>query len=370
MAVRWVLAFAALVGLGVLLAAADYAGLVRLPWRPAPESGTQSSLLRATWTIDLETGQRGTPQADLHWVMAAPDQPYLRSLQGALIAEGRGARWEEMNASTLAQLSYSSNQYSAWGPEAPVSPGAVFGVRTAEGNLAKIRIAGIRENYDLRLEWVLYPSPAAGRVASADPSPDPSLAWFKLRDEALAAYKAQRHQEALDACGNAVAAAEKAGPASHALALATCGGLMNLHRRATRQMEAWLKQAVAIAMKLEQKAIVAALGPEEAFLKERCLRMLAVFYRYQNRPREAAENFALAVDTVRAMPAPETGAHRLALRSDLFDLGLVLAQLGYRETARRALGEARVYYLKTEPKHPTLKAIEAEERRLESKNGV
>ena len=148
-------------------------------------------------------------------------------------------------------------------------------------------------------------------------------------------------------------------------ALVSCGSLQGLHRRAATQMDDWLRQAVVVCSKLEQKQIVAALGPREFLLKERALRMLGVFYRDSNRPREAAQQFALAVDMVRALPPPETGDHRMALRSDLTDLGLVLAQLGMRGTARQALGEAREYYLKTEPNHPTLKTIDSWLQRLQ-----
>ncbi len=169
----------------------------------------------------------------------------------------------------------------------------------------------------------------------------------------------------LAACAVLVTLVVLAGAAHHALALVTCGGLMGLHRRASQQMEGWLKEGVAIAMQLDQQAIVAALGPRESMLKERSLRMLGVFYRGQNRPREAAVNFALAVEAVRALPPPETSAHWMALRSDLYDLGLVLARLGLRGTARQALSESRDYYLKTEPKHSTLKAIDEQLKRLE-----
>jgi hypothetical protein len=94
-------------------------------------------------------------------------------------------------------------------------------------------------------------------------------------------------------------------------------------------------------------------------------RKLGVSYRDQNRPREAAQYFALAVDAVRAVPPPETGAQRLALRADLFDLGVALEQLGLRGTALQAFGEAREYYLKTEPSHPALKEIEEKISRLQ-----
>jgi hypothetical protein len=377
MAVRWYAAITALAALAFLWYAADHAGLVRLPWRPAPEAGLQSALVRATQTIDLESGKEGAARADLHWGMQARDQPYLGAHEpqrspekGALIAQAGTARWEDLNDAALGKLSYASNRFSAWGPEAPVRKGAVFAVRTAEGNFAKIRVVDIRRNHDLELEWVLFarakPAPPAQAVKeTAKAAVNPPLAWLALRDEALAAHGAQRYQDALDACGKAVAAAREAGAAHHALALVTCGGLTGLHRRAASQIEDWLRQGVAIALKLEQGAIVAALGPHEAMLKERGLRTLGVFYRDQNRPREAAENFALAVDTVRAMPPPETGEHRLALRSDLYDLGVVLAQIGLRGTARQALGEAREYYLKTAPGHSMLKEIDGQLQRLE-----
>jgi tetratricopeptide (TPR) repeat protein len=357
MALRAYVAIAVLVTLAALVFAADRVGLVRAPWTPAAEIGAQSAHVRPSWTVDLESGIAGAPNADLHWGMQARNLPYLASYRTALIAPVGKARWEEMDEAYLARLSYAPNQYSAWGPEAPVRKGAVFGVRTAEGNFAKIRVVDIGRKYDLTLEWTLYGSATAAANAS--------LTWRAAGDEALAAYRAQRYQEALDACGRAVEAAEQAGKENHALALVTCGGLMGLHRRAARQMEDWLRQGVAIALKLEQGAIVAALGPREALLKERGLRMLGVFYRDQNRPREAAENFALAVDTVRALPPPETGEHRLALRSDLHDLGMALAQMGLRGTARQALGEARELYLKTEPNHPALQAIDAQLQRLQ-----
>ena len=373
MGLRLYVWFAVLVTLGMLLYAADRGDYLRAPWRPAPEAGLQSATLRATGTVDLETGNQGTPRADLHWGMAARDQPYLGAFQrgsgkAALIAAAGAARWEDLDEAALAKLSYSANQYSAWGPDAPVRKGAVFGVRTAQGNFAKVRIAQISNNYRLRLEWLLYATQKTNSepTATAALAPSPSLTWQALRDEALAAYKGQRLQEALDACGKAVESAEPAGTAHHALALVTCGSLIGLHRRASKQMEAWLRQGVAISTKLEQREIVAALGPREAMLKERALRMLGVFYRDQNRPREAAENFARAVDTVRAMPPPETADHRMALRGDLYELGTLLAKLGLRGTARQALGESRELYLKTEPNHPTLKAIDSQLQRLEA----
>jgi hypothetical protein len=333
------------------------------------EEGAKSARVRAAWTLDLETGDQGTPQADLHWGMEGPHLPYLAVRGGALIAQADGARWAALDEAALGRLEYAPGRYSAWGPEAPARTGAVFGVRTREGSLAKVRVKDISDKYVLRLEWVMYsvsPEKKAAGKDIAKPLPArPAPAWHARRDEALAAYRAQRNADAFEACREAVAAARPAGEAQLAAALVTCGGLIGLHREHPDQMEDWLRQAKAIAMKLDPQALLAALGPGEALLRQRALRTLGVFYRDRNRTLEAAENFALAVDAVRALPGPETPEQRLALRSDLYELGVALARLGYRGTARRALGEARDYYLRSEPDHPTLKAIDAELRRLE-----
>ena len=331
------------------------------------DDDVRSARVRATYTLDLETGEQGNASADLHWGMQGRDLPYLAVRGSALIALPRGKRWEELDAGALAQLGYAANQYSAWGPDAPVRKGAVFGVRTREGNIAKVRVKDIRRNYAVDLEWVVYADSHRKTTPGKDakPPPTPVLPWQAQRDEALAAYREHRAEDAFEACGKALAAAAPAGEAHHALALVTCGGLLDLHRRYPAQVEDWLKQAKAITGKLDEGAIVAALGPREALLRERALRMLGIFYRDRNRTSEAADNFALAVDAVRALPGPETAEHRLALRSDLYELGTALAKLGYRGVAQRALGEAREYYLKSEPNHPALKSIDAQLERLE-----
>lgn len=326
--------------------------------------------MRPTGTLDLETGGQGTPQADLHWGMQGRDLPYLAPREGALIAQADRARWTALDAAALARLDYSAGRLSAWGPDAPVRKGAVFGVRTREGNLAKVRVKDIRRNASLDVEWVLYAQARAEKKApAAKPEmparPGPPLAWQAARDEALAAYRDHRPEDAFETCGRAIEAAAKAGEAQQALALVTCGGLLELHRRYPERIEDWLTQGRSIAEKLEQSTIVAQLGPREALLKERAYRMLGLFYRDHNRTGEAAENFARAVDAVRALPPPETAEDRLALRSDLYELGTALAKLGLRGTAQRALREAREYYLKSEPGHPTLRSIDAQLRRLE-----
>lgn len=307
MARRLIAALALLASLGVFVYWAERAGYLPRTSR-LQAAGVHGASLRPGATLDLETGRQGTPQADLRWDLTARDQPTLAASAGAQIAESRGARWEDVDAAHLARLDYGNDQYAAWGPDAPVRKGAAFAVRTPEGNFARIRIAGVSDRHDLRLEWTLVPVPSAPARAAPALAPD---AWPALRDAALAAYRARRYDDALKACRD------------------------------------W-----------------SAPGPREVLLSERCLRMLAVMHRDAGRPRQAAELYALAVDALRVLPPPETPERRLALRADLHDLGTLLAQLGYGATARRALEEAREYYRMTEPGHAALGSIDAELRRL------
>src|SRR5690349_13472969 len=114
-----------------------------LPW---DRYAVHSARVRSTWTLDLETGEKGTPHADLHWGMKSRDDPYLATVNGAWIALPR-AGWEALDARALDALVYQPNTYSARGTDAPVKKGAVFAMRTRAGNFAKLRVKDIRGDY-------------------------------------------------------------------------------------------------------------------------------------------------------------------------------------------------------------------------------
>src|SRR5690349_3721171 len=139
---RAYMAFAAALLAAVLVYAFWDEGTV-LPW---DARGVHSARVRPTWTLDLETGAQGTPNADLHWGMKSRDDPYLASYGGALIAR-TDASWESLDARALAALGYAPNSFTARGPDAPVKKGAVFGVRTRDGSFAKLRVKDIRGDY-------------------------------------------------------------------------------------------------------------------------------------------------------------------------------------------------------------------------------
>src|SRR5262249_10302469 len=133
-----------------------------LPWDPR---GLHSARVRPTWTLDLETGEQGTPGADLHWGMKSRDDPYLATQNGAGIARAN-VGWDALDVRALDSLAYQPDAFPARGPDAPVKKGAVFAVRTRGGNLAKLRVKDIRGDYSLVVEWRVFPAAA---VAQAQP---------------------------------------------------------------------------------------------------------------------------------------------------------------------------------------------------------
>lgn len=333
-----------------------------------------------TYTFDLESGRVGGFQgtSDLFWQATTRSERCLRpSVDGkAWIAPLADQEFDIVDPARLATLVYSSRCIIHTNSGGELKKGLAFAVRTVEGNFAKVRVVGIGAHNELALEWRVFESlatalhqkgvtgarPPHGQSASA---PDnPSLAWRTMLDSARGAYRERRYDDAVLACERAIDTARTAGAVLHAAALTGCGSMGALHYQAPLKVEAWLLQAAYVAEPLSQAEIVSTLGLDEALLKERGRRMLGLFYRDHKRPREAAQEFALAIDAVRALGPPETGIHRMALRSDMFDLGVALARLGDNENARQAFAESRKYYIETEPQHPYLKVIADEEQRL------
>lgn len=99
-------------------------------------------------TLDLETGERGGRQADLVW-NTSRGEAYLAAMGGAAFALMDGAAWERIDAEHLGRLAYAEVRF-------PAAKGTLLAVRTAEGNLAKLRILEVQRNGRAQVEWVLY----------------------------------------------------------------------------------------------------------------------------------------------------------------------------------------------------------------------
>jgi tetratricopeptide (TPR) repeat protein len=331
---------------------------------------TRLAVIPKTGAIDLETGALGASErADVHWVMTPGNVPYLAPMRGALIAAMRGANWEDVEASALRRQNYSETRLPAGGPKAIIRPGAVIAVRTAEGNLAKLRMVKIHANNDLRAEWLLYKEAPGGQQATRrGAESNPSAAWMQLRDEARRAYRQRRYHEVQQLCDAAISEAEKVAPRDPriAAALLGCGGLPGFQRHAPAQAEAWLRRAAALVEGMDHQRIVSALGPSEAFLKQRVHRALGVMYRDRRRPREAAQHFERAVEAVRAMPSPASERHFTTMGLDFYELGVAHYRSRNTAAARTAFAEAKQMLQRSNPEHPVLAAIARYEQQLDS----
>ena len=337
-------------------------------WRH--KGSTRLAVIPKGGAIDLETGAPGVSErADVQWVMTPGGVPYLVPLRGALLAPMRGANWDAVDTSALRRQNYSEIRLPAGGPNIVVRPGALVAVRTVEGNLAKFRVVKIHANDDLRAEWLLYEEAPPGRQATRRAAEsNPSIAWRQRLDEARRAYRRRHFHEMQQSCEAAIAEAEKVAPRDPriAAALLGCGGLPEFQRHAPAQAEAWLRRAVALAEGMDHESIVAALGPSDAFLKERVHRALGMLYRDRRRPQEAARQFERAAQAVRAMPSPTSERHFIAVGLDLYELGVAHYRSRNTAAARTAFAEAKQMLQRSNPRHPVLTEIARYEERIDS----
>ena len=237
--------------------------------KPAAPQGEPSevahgkTVIPGTWAWNAETNEIiSSGRADVHWEHANPTERELVPQKGAGLALAPGAKFEALGAPELAALKYSGASLSGSDKGGVLEPGAVFGLRTVEGNLAKLRVVGYRSSHDvtfpgsnilsqsarqrlrirpaiaryhLELEWVVYrpqsavavaaaPKPAPEKKPAAEPEPKPAAekggatamdALDKLKPDSAAATPAAATPGARKAPGGprrALAAASPSGP--------------------------------------------------------------------------------------------------------------------------------------------------------------
>jgi hypothetical protein len=114
------------------------------------------------WTMDGNK-QGNVRTADFEW-----QKPYLFPRNGAKAVLVPDQPFEKITAEDLGKLKYSTDKIS----ESILRPGAVVAVRTARGNLAKLKVVRYRalhdfdfkeairlsdiKEYHLEVEWVIY----------------------------------------------------------------------------------------------------------------------------------------------------------------------------------------------------------------------
>jgi len=324
---------------------------------PARDGSLSSQSVRPSYTLDLESGAVGAgTMSDLWWHFSTRTDRSLDARNGASIALIEGRDFDGSDADFLSSLSYTVVSLSASGDGAQVKPGALFAVRTAEGNYARVRIVSAGGAGDeLKLEWVLFRSAGGG---GARPRGDPA-AWKSKLAAGLAAYRNKRPEEAERLYAEALADAEKFGPNNPrvGLVLSRSGSLYWSMRKLDRA-EWYLRRAAEIIDPLTQGEIVGQLGGEQVFLAEQTQRMLGLIYRDQRKDADAARHFEQAAAAARALTGVREDTRGAAVASDLYELAMAQCNLGRLDEAGDSLKQAA----QANPQNPSaahrLKAIE------------
>jgi len=170
------------------------------PKPAAPEAETAeiahgTTVIPGAWAWNVETNElTSTAGADVLWEQASPTERSLVPQRGAGLASAGDAKYESLSAAELAALKYTEAPLSGSDKGGALDAGAVFALRTTEGNVAKLRVtkyfsshnfnfAGnqvltqparqrlrIRppvERYNIEVEWALYRPQTAVAVAPA-----------------------------------------------------------------------------------------------------------------------------------------------------------------------------------------------------------
>jgi hypothetical protein len=116
----------------------------------AEQVSTGKSVLLGTWTWDAETDSFpffSTPnhkRGDIWWEQAGDNKQNLIAQNGAVLAEIREVKFEDVTPEYLAGLEYTLKVIAG----ARLTPGAIIGIRTAEGNHVKLKVMGYRALHD------------------------------------------------------------------------------------------------------------------------------------------------------------------------------------------------------------------------------
>ena len=161
-------------------AAVALAGPV-LQGRQAGDRPGEKTVILGTWSWDIESNglEPNNGTADLFWEQVTKTEQNLVPQNGAGLAVLKKQAFDKVTRGDLAGLKYSTKKI----PGTDLTPGTVLALRTAEGNLAKLKVVGrralhdftfpearhLKENfrafvlqqpdqkdYHLEVEWVLY----------------------------------------------------------------------------------------------------------------------------------------------------------------------------------------------------------------------
>jgi hypothetical protein len=141
----------------------DPAISVTFDWAIILADQLQTVMIPGTWSIDLESGEIGSTsdsKMDLFWVQKTLTERELRPINGALINNLGMVNFNNLTYENLLELSYTSSAINGSNDDNEMPVGTVIAVRTAEGNIAKLKVLELNmESRELTISYKLYVTP-------------------------------------------------------------------------------------------------------------------------------------------------------------------------------------------------------------------
>jgi hypothetical protein len=126
-------------------------------YRTATTVGSNTSILKGTWTFDLDSGVEGgaAPNFDIWWEQQTAVLRQMVPQNGAMIANLGVVDFNSLTPDTLQSLPYSTTPITGNNDASnKLVTGDVFAVKTTSGNYAKVKV--LAYGYDMQIQWVTY----------------------------------------------------------------------------------------------------------------------------------------------------------------------------------------------------------------------
>ena len=118
------------------------------PREPRELSRGQTVIL-GTYSWDIETNsQRGPARMDVWWEQVRTGVQFLVPQAGAGFGIVNDVPFDKLGQAELSKLRYIPERL----PNTALSRGTIFGLRTSEGNFARVQVVGYRDSHDFSFE--------------------------------------------------------------------------------------------------------------------------------------------------------------------------------------------------------------------------
>ncbi len=164
-------------------------------FRTATVISSGATVLKGTWTFDLETGVQGGigPGFDIWWEQMTDVARQMMPQNSARLLNLGNVDFNSLTADGLQKLTYQATPIPGNNDLTnKLIPGDVFAVKTAQGNYAKVRV--LTYGYNLGIQWVTYKlNPAVTVLGTGYQQPED----VRLSMDDIHAYLTERSGELL-----------------------------------------------------------------------------------------------------------------------------------------------------------------------------